>query len=182
MKIEIVDVPTTDDIKSLPLTLEERAEIGSLLANDKRIFFPTPGPQFAAFTSSADIIGYGGAAGGGKTYLVSGLALTEHKRSVIFRQSKNQTRKFIQDFADMLGGSDGYSSQNSEWKLGSKLIEFGGFEDPKDFEKWQGRDHDLKAYDEATQMREHDVRYTMGWNRSPDPAQRCRTVLTFNPP
>ncbi len=182
MKIEIVDVPTTDDIKALPLTLEERAEIGSLLANDKRIFFPTPGPQFAAFTSTADIIGYGGAAGGGKTYLVSGLALTEHKRSVIFRQSKNQTRKFIQDFADLLGGSEGYSSQNSEWKLGSKLIEFGGFEDPKDFEKWQGRDHDLKAYDEATQMREHDVRYTMGWNRSPDPAQRCRTVLTFNPP
>jgi hypothetical protein len=185
MKIEIVDntpeLPDFDEVKD-DLTPEEKAEISRLLGHDKRIFFPTPGPQYEAFTSRADIIGYGGAAGGGKTYLISGLALTEHKRSVIFRQSKNQTRKFVQDFGEMIGNSEGYSSQNSEWKWDGRLIEFGGFEDPKDYEKWQGRDHDLKAYDEATQMREFDVRYTMGWNRSADPAQRCRTILTFNPP
>jgi hypothetical protein len=185
LKVEIVDqhpgIPDVEEIRAL-LTDDERAEIDRLLAHDKRIFFPTPGPQYRAFTSEADIIGYGGAAGGGKTYLISGFALTEHKRSVIFRQSKNQTRKFIQDFGEMIGSSDGYSSQNSEWKYDGRLIEFGGFEDPKDYEKWQGRDHDLKAYDEATQMREFDVRYTMGWNRSADPAQRCRTILTFNPP
>ena len=180
--IEIVDeLPDFDEIKDA-LTDEERAEIQRLLASDKRLFFPTPGPQYAAFTSPADIVGYGGAAGGGKTYLISGLALTEHKKSVIFRQNKNQTRKFVQDFGEILGSSDGYSSQNSEWKYDGRLIEFGGLEDPKDYEKWQGRDHDLKAYDEATQMREFDVRYTMGWNRSADPAQRCRTILTFNPP
>jgi len=164
------------------MTPEERAEITKLLAHDKRIFFPNPGPQFEAFTSPADIIGYGGAAGGGKSLLVCGLALTEHKRSVIFRQHKNQTRKFVQDFAKILGNSDGYSSQNSEWKHGDRLIEFGGLEDPTDYEKWQGRDHDLKAYDEVTQMREFDVRYTAGWNRTDDPGQRCRTLFTFNPP
>jgi len=176
VKIEIV----ADD--SYDLTPEEQREITQLLAHDPRIFFPTPGPQFQAFTTDADIIGYGGAAGGGKTYLVSGMALTEHKRSVIFRQNKNQTRKFVQDFAKMIGNSDGYSSQNSEWKYDGRLIEFGGLEDPNDHEKWQGRDHDLKAYDEATQMREYDVRYTMGWTRSDDPSQRCRVLLTFNPP
>lgn len=183
MKIQIIDLPDAPD-PNIPveLTEDEKYEIARLLANDKRIFFPTPGPQYMAYTSKADIIGYGGAAGGGKTYLVSGLALTEHKRSVIFRQNKNQTRKFVQDFGEMIGNSDGYSSQNSEWKYDGRLIEFGGLEDPKDYEKWQGRDHDLKAYDEATQMREFDVRYTMGWNRSPDPNQRTRTVLTFNPP
>lgn len=175
MKVEIV--PYSD-----LLTPDEMGEIKALLASDRRIFYPTPGPQFMAYTSEADIIGYGGAAGGGKTYLVSGLALTEHRRSVIFRQNKNQTRKFVQDFGEMIGTSDGYSSQNSEWKYDGRLIEFGGLEDPKDYEKWQGRDHDLKAYDEATQMREFDVRYTMGWNRSADPNQRCRTLLTFNPP
>ena len=174
--IEIVDDTTPQ------LTSEEQAEINRLLAHDPRIFFPTPGPQYQAFTTTAEIIGYGGAAGGGKTYLVSGMALTEHKRSVIFRQNKNQTRKFVQDFAKMIGSSDGYSSQNSEWKYENRLIEFGGLEDPNDHEKWQGRDHDLKAYDEATQMREYDVRYTMGWTRSDDPHQRCRVLLTFNPP
>ena len=164
------------------MTVAELAEIARLTATDNRVFWPNPGPQYEAFTSLADIIGYGGAAGGGKTYLVSGLALSEHTRSVIFRQHKNQTRKFVQDFAKMLGNSDGYSSQNSEWKHDGKLIEFGGLEDPSDHEKWQGRDHDLKAYDEATQMREYDVRYTMGWARSDDPGQRTRVLLTFNPP
>jgi hypothetical protein len=179
--VDEADLPSFDEIKNL-LTPEEKAELHRLVAHDKRIFFPTPGPQYMAFTSEADIIGYGGAAGGGKTYLISGLALTAHKKSVIFRQNKNQTRKFVQDFTEMLGSSDGYSSQNSEWKYDGRLIEFGGLEDPGDYEKWQGRDHDLKAYDEATQMREFDVRYTMGWNRSADPNQRCRTLLTFNPP
>lgn len=188
MRVEIVHdtlpyvEPPSAAMTDLDLTPEEKLEIQNLMALDRRIFFPTPGPQYAAFTSEADIIGYGGAAGGGKTYLVSGFALTEHTRSVIFRQNKNQTRKFVQDFGQMIGSSDGYSSQNSEWKYDGRLIEFGGLEDPKDYEKWQGRDHDLKAYDEATQMREFDVRYTMGWNRSADPKQRCRTILTFNPP
>ena len=182
MKIQIVPDKPAPSGAAANLNEDEKAEIARLLASDRRIFYPTPGPQYEAYVSKADIIGYGGAAGGGKTYLVSGLALTEHKRSVIFRQNKNQTRKFVQDFGEMIGNSDGYSSQNSEWKFDGRLIEFGGLEDPKDYEKWQGRDHDLKAYDEATQMREFDVRYTMGWNRSPDPKQRTRTLLTFNPP
>ena len=123
--------------------------------------YPTPGPQFMAATSKADIIGYGGAAGGGKTWLITGFALTEHAKTVIFRQHKNQTQKFVQDFAKILGDSSGYSSQNSHWKHEHRLIEFAGLENPKDHEKWQGRDHDLYALDEVTQMREYDVRYVM---------------------
>lgn len=164
------------------LSPAEKAELVALLAQDRRLFYPTPGPQYEATVSEADIIGMGGAAGPGKSYLIAGLALTEHKRSLIFRQHKNQTQKFVQDFNKILGDSSGYSSQNSQWKHDGRLIEFGGLEDPNDHEKWQGRDHDLKAYDEATQMREFDVRYTMGWCRSDDPEQRCRIVLTFNPP
>lgn len=170
-----------DELKK-HLTAEEQAELLNLLAQDKRLFYPTPGPQYKASTSKADIIGFGGAAGGGKSMLISGLALTEHTRAAIFRQHKNQTQKFVQDFAKILGDSSGYTSQHSAWRHDGRLIEFAGLEDPKDHEKWQGRDHDLKAYDEATQMREFDVRYTMGWCRSDDPAQRCRVVMTFNPP
>jgi hypothetical protein len=174
------DLPMLSELRPF-MTADELKEIDKLIASDTRVFYPTE-RQLMVIQSEADIIGYGGAAGGGKSMLVSGLALTEHKRSVIFRQHKNQTRKFIQDFTKILGGSDGYSSQNSEWNYQGRLIEFGGLEDPTDHEKWQGRDHDLKAYDEATQMREYDVRYTMGWNRTDDPAQRVRSLLTFNPP
>jgi hypothetical protein len=37
---------------------------------------PLPGPQTAGFESPADILGFGGQAGGGKSALLLGLALT----------------------------------------------------------------------------------------------------------
>jgi len=36
--------------------------------------------------------------------------------------------------------------------------------------------------DEATQFAESQIRFMMGWVRSEDPDQRCRTVLATNPP
>ena len=52
--------------KLLPhLTEAERRELFALLARDKKRWRPLPGPQTDAYQSTADIIGYGGAAGGG---------------------------------------------------------------------------------------------------------------------
>lgn len=50
------------------LTLAERAELAALLAADKAqaLWRPLPGPQTLAWYSDADVIGMGGAAGGGK--------------------------------------------------------------------------------------------------------------------
>ena len=45
-----------------------------------------PHPQRLAFESLADITGYGGAAGGGKTDLACGLALTEHRKIMMLRR------------------------------------------------------------------------------------------------
>lgn len=165
------------------MTPEERAELEALLAKDTAIWRPQPGPQLDAFSSPADITGYGGSAGGGKSDLMCGLALTQHKRSVIFRREKAQTERVIQRLTELRGATDGYNSQKGIWQLGAgRLIEFGGLDNPGDERRWQGRDHDLKAYDEVTEMREAQVRYTMGWNRSADPNQRVRVLMTFNPP
>ena len=48
---------------------------------------PSNAPQLAAYNRQADLLLYGGAAGGGKTDLLLGLALTAHARSVIFRRA-----------------------------------------------------------------------------------------------
>ena len=48
---------------------------------------PSNAPQIAAYNSPADILLYGGAAGGGKTDLLLGLAITAHQRAVIFRRA-----------------------------------------------------------------------------------------------
>ncbi len=46
------------------VSIEERVELLKLLRGDKP-FQPLPGPQEEACESPADIVGYGGAAGGG---------------------------------------------------------------------------------------------------------------------
>ncbi|AIT81233.1 hypothetical protein [Novosphingobium pentaromativorans] len=163
---------------------ELRAEIDALLEADlaHHIWRAQVGRQSEAADSLAFVTGYGGAAGGGKSDLISGLALTEHKRSAIFRREKTQTEGIIQRLTEILGSTSGYNSQKSAWRVGERLIEFAGLDNPTDHQKWQGRPHDLKAYDEVTEQRETQVRFTMGWTRSNDPIQRCRVLMTFNPP
>ena len=170
-------------------TPEERAELRHLLDNDlsQHIWRAQVGRQSEAADSLAEITGYGGAAGGGKTDLLCGLALTEHKRTAIFRREKAQTEGIIQRLEEILGHTDGLNSQKGIWKIrsglvGDRLIEFAGLDNPNDHSRWQGRPHDLKGYDEVTEMREYQVRFTMGWNRSSDPVQRSRVVMGFNPP
>jgi hypothetical protein len=169
-------------------TSEEREEIMALLEADMeaRLWRAQVGRQSEAADSEADITGYGGAAGGGKTDLIAGLALTEHQRSAIFRREKAQTEGIVQRMTEILGSSDGFNSQKSIWRTTvagmPRLIELGGLDNPDDHLRWQGRPHDLKAVDEATECRENQVRFVMGWNRTSDPKQRTRGLLTFNPP
>lgn len=180
-------IPTTPSEWETLLSVatdEERAEIMAILEADLQhvIWRPQVGRQSQACDSGAFVTGYGGSAGGGKSDLVAGLALTEHKRSVVFRREKTQTEGIIQRLGEILGTTDGYNSQKSIWKTGGRMIEFGGLDNPTDHQKWQGRAHDLKAYDEVTEMREYQVRFTMGWTRTNDAQQRARVLMTFNPP
>lgn len=171
-------------------SLSEREKLSRalLLARElrrRKPWAPLAGPQTMAYTSLADITGYGGAAGGGKTDLVSGLALMEHQRVIIIRREKAQTEGIIQRLGEIIGSNTGYNSQKSSWRTPvgkAPLIEFGGLDNVGDERRWQGRPHDLKAFDEVTEQREAQVRFIMGWNRSPDPKQRCRVIFTFNPP
>ena len=170
------------------MTESERAEINEILAADKSLWRPLPGPQMAAFNSEATILGYGGAAGGGKTDLACGLSLTEHRVIGIFRENGTELTGVIDRLQGLLGTRDGYNGQDKIWRTTTpdgigRQIELGSFPNPGDEKKYQGRPHDLLIFDETANMRESAVRFLMGWLRSTDPNQkRCRAVMTFNPP
>lgn len=164
------------------LTPEERTLVLLAASLDKTIWSPLPGPQTMAYESKADIVGYGGAAGGGKTDLLAGLAITRHKRCLIVRREKAQTEGVIQRITELLGTTDGLNGQKGIWRLPNSLAEFAGLDNPGDEQRWQGRPHDLKAFDEVTEMREAQVRFVMGWNRTNDPSVKSKVLMTFNPP
>jgi hypothetical protein len=145
---------------------------------------PDPGnrPQREAYRSKADLLLYGGAAGGGKTDLLLGLALTDHACSVIFRRAYGDLRGIERRLIGMLGGRDGYNGNDKVLRRGGRVIELGALDRPGSEARWQGRPHDFIGFDEGAQLDERNVRFVMAWLRSTDPAQRCRVVIASNPP
>lgn len=172
------------------LSQEERDSLLSLVGQSRfALWAPSPGPQMEAYFSPADEMFYGGAAGGGKTSLILGLALTQHQRSLIIRRESTQLRGLIDDIARIARTRDGLNKQDGQWRLPAsiarypdQLVEFGGVPNPGDEERHQGIPHDLLAFDEVTQLTEYVIDYLSTWCRTTTEGQRCRVVLTSNPP
>ena len=69
-------------------------------------------PQMLAYESDADEILYGGSAGGGKSDLLLGSAFTQHKKSVVFRRQKSDTKGLIDRSKEILGNFGKWSGKN----------------------------------------------------------------------
>lgn len=167
------------------MTRDEKLELLRLLEEKERrdaIWKPLPGPQTMAFESTADIVGYGGAAGGGKSDLACGKALRRHKNIMILRRESTQLVGVIDRLTQLIGSRDGYNGQDKIWRLKDRQIEFGSVPHLGDETKYQGRPHDFLVFDEAANFLESQVRFLLGWLRTTDPNQRCQALLTFNPP
>jgi hypothetical protein len=166
----------------------ELAELDQLLAGvNVPVWQPIPGPQTEALQTEADITFYGGAAGGGKTDLLLGCSLTQHRRSIIFRREFAQL-KGIRERAEEIYGSIGrFNGQQELWKIqrgqyAGTTIEFGACQFPGDEKKYQGRAHDLKGFDEITHFTEAQFRFLITWNRTSLADQRCQVIAAGNPP
>ena len=144
---------------------------------------PNPGPQTDAYFCAADELFYGGAAGGGKTDLILGLALNAHRRSLVLRREGTDLRGIEQRAKEIIGSAAGYNAARKEWRLDAgQTLELGSCVHEKNKFSFQGRPHDLKAFDEITQFSKAQYDYIIGWNRTTLPGQRCRVVVAGNPP
>jgi hypothetical protein len=172
------------------LTPAETAELDGLLSDiEVPAWSPLPGPQTEAFDSEADELFYGGAAGGGKTDLLLGIAIQNHWRSIVFRREFQQL-KGIKDRSNELYADMGrYNGSDWIWRFKSGAsIEFGACQFEGDEQKYQGRAHDLKAFDEITHFTKQQYKFLTGWNRTTkvNPLTqdyfRTRVIAAGNPP
>ena len=180
---------TPDEIRELLpyLTEQERKEFDALIDQDLKdlVWRALPGAQQMAYESLADVVGYGGAAGGGKTDLAVGKALTQHQVVQIFRREGTELGGIIDRMEQVLGHREGLGGKPATWRNPwgkCRLVEFGSVPNLGDERKYQGRAKDLLVIDEAANFLEQQVRFLMGWVRTVDPNQRTQTLLTFNPP
>lgn len=138
-------------------------------------FSPHPGPQEQFLASSADIVIYGGARGGGKSYALLLDALRHIEvpgyRHVIYRRTSEEITKpgCLWDESTaiypLFGGVSRYSKY--EWKFPSgAVISFGHCEHVNDLEKHKGRQFAGLGFDELTGFEEVQFWLLMGSNRS----------------
>lgn len=178
---------TSTDLKALAkanLEKAQREKARRLNENYEPFWQPQPGPQSLAFESVADIIGYGGAAGGGKSDLLIGSAFEKHTKSLILRWEATQLTDLFNRAVEIANGR-GHENENLKFIRGlprGKKIEFGGVGNERRVSKWKGRPHDYLGIDEATEFPRQVVTLLMTWNRSTIPGQHSQTLMTFNPP
>jgi hypothetical protein len=141
-----------------------------------------PNPQRLALESAADELYYGGAAGGGKSDLLLGCALTQHRRAVVFRRVYPNLDAIIERSIEIVGNDGGFNKATRVWRLPRCRLEFEACQHESDKTKQQGRPRDFYGFDEITEFTRTQYQFIIGWNRTTNPDQRCRVIVTGNPP
>lgn len=168
------------------LTGEERKDLEKLVEKElAKPFLPNPGPQTSALHSDADILLYGGQAGGGKTALEIGAWFDGHHSGLVLRREAVQLDGLIEfckqigepHHGKFVGGNENVFKRNDGGRL-----KFAGLNQPDDWRKHAGNAKDYLAFDEAGEFLKEQVFSLIGWLRSTREGQRCRVILGSNPP
>ena len=117
--------------------------------------------------------------------MLLGLALTSHRKAIIFRREYPQLKDIVMRSQELLANAGAkLNGQTMMWRAipGGRTLEFGAVQYENDVQKYQGRAHDLKAFDEVSAFTESQYRFLIGWARTTDPHQCVRVVCTGNPP
>lgn len=170
-------------INELPASARDEIKRDALAGTADLPWVPNSGPQTDAYFCEADELFYGGQAGGGKSDLLIGLGLTAHKQALILRRVNKDAKSLAKRARGISPKGSSFNGQDLILATpGGREIEFGGLQFEDDKERWKGRPHDLKAWDEICDFTETQYTFVNGWNRSADEGQRCRVVATGNPP
>lgn len=138
---------------------------------------PQAGPQTMFMASSADIVIYGGAAGGGKTYalLLEGLRHRDVKGfgAVIFRHNYNQITAqgglwdASQKIFSRVEGAQPRKTPKLHWAFSSGArINFAHIDGDDGLKSWQGTEIAYIGFDELTHFSKHQFLYMLSRNRT----------------
>lgn len=160
------------------------ASVQAFMTKNRLRWIPNLGPQTDAYYSKADVLLYGGQAGGGKSELLLGLAFNTHSSSLIMRRQYTDLGALTDRAIAINGTRNGFNGSPPPklQTVTGRKIDFGAAKNAGDEQSWQGQPHGLLGFDEGVQFTESQVRFLMTWVRSVDPNERTRVVIASNPP
>lgn len=151
-------------------------------ATERMRMIPNTGPQTAAYLSKADVLLYGGQAGGGKTILELGWGINEAESAIIFRRERTQTDGLEKEGKKLIGDAARFNGQDLEWTWPSgKSLKLAGMKGADDWLGHAGRERDYMGFDEGGEFLESQVASIAAWVRGP-PGKRTRVIIGSNPP
>lgn len=127
----------------------------------------------------------------GRNYVVThnsdleiGLALTQHRKTLIMRRKYTDLDGLIDRTLEVYGSRNGFNGSPPPKLRTSdgRLITFGAANEVGKEQGRQGQAIDLLCLDEAAQFAESQVRFLMGWIRTTVEGQRTRVIMASNPP
>ena len=171
-----------DRLAKVPRKDQERVIDEAYAATKHMPWLPNPGPQTDAYLSEADILLYGGQAGGGKSHLTIGIGVNDAETGIIFRRELSQTDGLERDGKLVIGTRAGFNGTDHEWTWsGGKTLKLGGMQTADSWIAHAGRERDYLGFDEGGEFLEIQVASIMAWLRAP-PGKRTRMVIGSNPP
>lgn len=145
-----------------PIYSLQPKQFDCLLLTPLMRFYGTKGPTN---------IGFGGAAGGGKSYLARVVAtaaghLWPGSKAIIFRETldavkENHVEKFMQEIPAHMYDIN-LSDLRVTWRANGSSIRFGHLQDERALKKYQGQDYDVMVFEEGTQYAPKLIRWLVG--------------------
>lgn len=146
-------------------------------------WIPNPGgPQTDAYLSLADILLYGGKAGGGKSQLLLGWGVNESRNGIIFRRELAQTDGLEAEGKGIIANRASFNGSDHEWTWrDGKTLKLGGMKTADAWIGHAGRERDFFGFDEGGEFLEVQVASLLAWLRG-EPGRRTRMIIGSNPP
>lgn len=121
--------------------------------------------------------------------LMIGLATSRkspHKKAIVFRRSYPEHKDFIGRTQQVLENTDATFKGGNVQKFvnipGGKSLELGSVASFREAQKYKGRAHDLKLFDEVSDIPEEVYTFLIGWARTTAKGVPVRVVAAGNPP
>ena len=170
------------------LTPDEQSELDELLSSYPWFPHPANKPQVTGFFCPAFETLYGGAAGGGKSDLLLGLARTMHNRSLLLRRTfPDLERSLISRSLEFFGDKSAYNGGKHVWAIDGRRIEFGHMEHvgtaqlPGDEASYASAPYDFIGFDQLEQFPQYAYEFLLSRARTTIPGQRVRVISSANP-